>query len=408
MKALLVGINYFGSEIELSGCIQDVERTYNWLMKKYKCRDENILILTDDLDDEKQIPTHANILKAFNWLIDGAEPGDSLFFHFSGHGGSVEDENGDEVDGRDETIMPVDFATAGHIVDDQIYDVLVKPLPRGVQLTVLFDSCHSGTAMDLPFSYAPRRFPYRSRFIRRITEINTFRNAIRKNLEKGLVDEKDLPDGLRLSDFDLKPEDVRPERPPSVASSVSAASEADGEVYREWRGRTIPLPSPSLEVDIDPFRGRKSLPNIAVNGSIGRLTADTDNLTINPLVTGNVARSLSRTRASAYRHKTKKQVNVLDTIQTKLWPGCNDGVSKGLVIQFASCRDFETAADAEISGKGQLGAMTWAFVTAMDRLHRPSVGQLLFHIRDLLAENYTQKPQMSASCRVDLDMPFSL
>ncbi len=31
----------------------------------------------------------------------------------------------------------------------------MKPLVQGVRLTALFDSCHSGTAMDLPFLYTP-------------------------------------------------------------------------------------------------------------------------------------------------------------------------------------------------------------------------------------------------------------
>jgi hypothetical protein len=52
------------------------------------------------------------------WLVQGAQPNDSLFFHFSGHGGQTEDLDGDEDDGLDETIYPVDFKQAGMIVDD--------------------------------------------------------------------------------------------------------------------------------------------------------------------------------------------------------------------------------------------------------------------------------------------------
>lgn len=40
------------------------------------------------------------------------------FFHFSGHGGRMKDYDGDEDDGYDETIYPVDHATYGQIVDD--------------------------------------------------------------------------------------------------------------------------------------------------------------------------------------------------------------------------------------------------------------------------------------------------
>ena len=48
----------------------------------------------------------------------GAQPGDAFFFHFSGHGSRVKDTDGDEADGWDETICPVDYDRAGMIVDD--------------------------------------------------------------------------------------------------------------------------------------------------------------------------------------------------------------------------------------------------------------------------------------------------
>jgi metacaspase-1 len=62
--------------------------------------------------------------------------------------------DGDEDDGYDEVIYPVDFRTAGHIVDDTMHDVMVKSLQPGVRLTAIFDSCHSGSALDLPYVYS--------------------------------------------------------------------------------------------------------------------------------------------------------------------------------------------------------------------------------------------------------------
>ena len=50
-----------------------------------------------------------------NWLVRGAQPNDSLFFHYSGHGSQQQDSDGDEVDGTDETICPVDYKDAGQI-----------------------------------------------------------------------------------------------------------------------------------------------------------------------------------------------------------------------------------------------------------------------------------------------------
>jgi hypothetical protein len=37
--------------------------------------------LTDDARNPRQIPTRENMIAAMNWLVDGARPNDSLFFH---------------------------------------------------------------------------------------------------------------------------------------------------------------------------------------------------------------------------------------------------------------------------------------------------------------------------------------
>jgi len=99
-------------------------------------------------------PTKENIFRAMHWLVKDARPNDSLFFHYSGHGGQTKDLDGDEDDGYDEVIYPVDFRTNGHIVDDEMHRIMVSPLPPGVRLTAIFDSCHSGTALDLPYVYS--------------------------------------------------------------------------------------------------------------------------------------------------------------------------------------------------------------------------------------------------------------
>lgn len=72
----------------------------------------------------------------------------------AGHGGQTKDLDGDEEDGYDEVIYPVDFRTAGHIVDDEMHRIMVKSLLPGVRLTAIFDSCHSGSALDLPYIYS--------------------------------------------------------------------------------------------------------------------------------------------------------------------------------------------------------------------------------------------------------------
>lgn len=72
----------------------------------------------------------------------------------TGHGGQTKDLDGDEPDGYDEVIYPVDFRQVGHITDDEMHRIMVRPLAAGVRLTAIFDSCHSGTALDLPYIYS--------------------------------------------------------------------------------------------------------------------------------------------------------------------------------------------------------------------------------------------------------------
>ena len=77
-----------------------------------------MVILTDDQANSTAQPTRANIIRGCQWLVEAARPDDSLFLHFSGHGGQTEDLDGEEEDGLDETIYPVDFKTSGMIVDE--------------------------------------------------------------------------------------------------------------------------------------------------------------------------------------------------------------------------------------------------------------------------------------------------
>ena len=73
---------------------------------------------------------------------------------FSGHGGRVADKDGDEEDGFDSSLMPVDFEKAGQIVDDDILKYFIKGLPMGVHATMLVDACHCGSVGDLPYTLA--------------------------------------------------------------------------------------------------------------------------------------------------------------------------------------------------------------------------------------------------------------
>jgi hypothetical protein len=149
-RALLVGINYVGSSCELRGCHNDVDTMQRYLSTQ-GYEDGDMRVMLDDGEHEE--PTLANMIEGFQWLVDGAQSGDSLFFHYSGHGAQMKDDDGDEDDGKDECLCPVDFQTAGLLRDDIAFKYLVAPLQRGVILTCVMDCCHSGSILDLPYMF---------------------------------------------------------------------------------------------------------------------------------------------------------------------------------------------------------------------------------------------------------------
>ncbi|CAE6527952.1 unnamed protein product [Rhizoctonia solani] len=156
-KALLIGCNYPGSTAPLDGCINDVFNIKRFLVEHFGYGEEDIRVLSDSQSSHGEVgeapPTRTNIIRYISWLVGDAEPDDSLFFHFPGHGSNQDDLDGDEYDGKDESICPTDYETAGVLVDDELHELLVKPLPEGAGLTALFDSCHSGSVLDLPWTY---------------------------------------------------------------------------------------------------------------------------------------------------------------------------------------------------------------------------------------------------------------
>ena len=118
----------------------DIEVIADVLIRKFEYKPENIKILSDEaitLDGKiipPVVPTHKLIVDTFRSAITGkAQTGDIVYFHFSGHGQSIPDDNADETDGMDESIVPRDYVSqkdgSKNIRDDEIA-VLLDELSR--------------------------------------------------------------------------------------------------------------------------------------------------------------------------------------------------------------------------------------------------------------------------------------
>lgn len=153
-KAILFGINYVNSpSSQLRGCVNDVNNMGDFLKKK--CGYDSVSIFTDEKDETKtrafaiMNSIYALALDSHRFKLKRA------WIHFSGHGCSIKDVDGDEVDGKDECIVPSDYEKVGVIPDDALKSAL-RSFHKNTKVTCVFDCCHSGSICDLTYTYNPQ------------------------------------------------------------------------------------------------------------------------------------------------------------------------------------------------------------------------------------------------------------
>jgi hypothetical protein len=110
--ALLIGIDaYQGAGFtRLYGAHNDIRLVRGLLEQpRFGFASDNIAILLDDQ------ATHAKILAAFDDLERKVQDNDFVYIHYSGHGSSVLDRNGDEKNGSgyDSTLVPYGARSSG-------------------------------------------------------------------------------------------------------------------------------------------------------------------------------------------------------------------------------------------------------------------------------------------------------
>ncbi len=157
-RALIIGINYFNSDGELNGCVNDARAWKKYLAEQgWDVEDPDVCrVITDDptFTTGKMMPTAVNIYAGMQWLVKDAQPSDSLFISMSAHGTQLpepEETKGEEADGFDEAMVPVDFEDAGFIRDDNFFKTLILPLPENCHIVGIFDMCHSASLCDLSY-----------------------------------------------------------------------------------------------------------------------------------------------------------------------------------------------------------------------------------------------------------------
>lgn len=131
-RALLFAINNYQGDGDLNGCINDQINICHKLVE------ENFGFYIQNFRDSEV--TWRNFVDKLTDLVKSAAPGDELLVHYSGHGTQVLDKSGDESDGYDEALYLYDKP----LTDDTLNEILSN-LKDGVNLTIMLDSCFSGT-----------------------------------------------------------------------------------------------------------------------------------------------------------------------------------------------------------------------------------------------------------------------
>ncbi|EKM57730.1 uncharacterized protein PHACADRAFT_251546 [Phanerochaete carnosa HHB-10118-sp] len=167
---------------------RDVRLLKDFLIRHEGYLEQNIVVLIDDPANECMRPTKANIEAAIEAFMKDIQPGDRRVFFVAGHGYQIISRTGTEDDNMDEVILlddhlgePLDVEgkpldpyqlKEGHpdrgklegiITDNFLRERLVDRLPPGARLVAIFDTCHSGTMLDLDYHWDWRHLRYTSR-----------------------------------------------------------------------------------------------------------------------------------------------------------------------------------------------------------------------------------------------------
>ena len=81
-RAILIGINYTGQQGQLSGCHNDAKNIGKYLEDYQGFQTKDMLVLMDD--GVHHNPTKQNIESSFARICQYSQPGDVIFFHYSG------------------------------------------------------------------------------------------------------------------------------------------------------------------------------------------------------------------------------------------------------------------------------------------------------------------------------------
>ena len=159
LYALLIGVDFYfpgGGCGHLGGCVRDVTHVEAYLQDRLLLPADHILKLTatntgagQPAEPPERWPTYANLVAAFQQLTAQAQPGDRVYIHYAGHGGRAKTIYPElKADGLDEGLIPTDIGQlqGRYLRDVEMNYLLQAMVDKGLIVTIVLDSCHSGGA----------------------------------------------------------------------------------------------------------------------------------------------------------------------------------------------------------------------------------------------------------------------
>lgn len=150
-SALLIGINKYNSPplADLRGSLSDVAATESFLTEVAGISSITKLISPPDSPDDP-LPTLANIASAFQTLTRGAQHGDFIYIHYSGHGTRLatafDDLKGENVPFDECLVLARDDGKLDYLRGVEIAFLLKQIADKGATVTFVLDCCHAGGA----------------------------------------------------------------------------------------------------------------------------------------------------------------------------------------------------------------------------------------------------------------------
>ena len=163
LYAILIGVDCYlpnklpdGSSYDsLEGCVNDITQVEQFLNTRLTVT--RTIKLTASGKGAKPAeasqdlwPTKKNIKQAFDDITVAAQKGDLVYIHYSGHGGRAKTCFAElkGANGLDEGLVPTDIGSSSgnYLRDLEIAYLLQTMVDKGLLVTLVLDSCHSGGA----------------------------------------------------------------------------------------------------------------------------------------------------------------------------------------------------------------------------------------------------------------------